>query len=194
MARPDGFGLEPVAVDRNARPCLKQEQMTTEENKDSGLKKAVTEFLGRCGLEDLVIDREVHLNFTGYKDQSGDYVGREGGRRGREFFLCGHKSSTRVRVRKLQGTERKYVRAEYRDYDSVLKKIRAKLNEVRVLHSKDNTIPGHHFVRDLGGKLGGASFTALSIPLKKYGLVDGGTAIFILVWDYSALRYFLAIS
>ena len=166
--------------------------MTTEENKDSGLKKAVTEFLGRCGLEDLVVDREVHLNFTGYKDQSGDYVDEKEVDVVASFSYAGTRVLLGFECENSKGPSGS-IRAEYRDYDSVLKKIRAKLNEVRVLHSKDNTIRGHHFV-DLdeirlcfvyGSQYPPQKIRTCEMEAQRYSFS---------VWDYSALRYFLAIS
>ena len=90
--------------------------MAKDRNKDSGLKSAVVEVLRRCGLDDVVIDREVHLNFTGAKEPSDSPADEKevdvvatfsyAGKRVALFFECENSTGP-------SGS----IRSEYRDYD-----------------------------------------------------------------------------
>jgi hypothetical protein len=43
-------------------------------NKDAKMKAAVKLILENCHLDDLIVDREVHINFSGKRDQTGNLV------------------------------------------------------------------------------------------------------------------------
>src|SRR5947209_3581789 len=117
--------------------------MKEETNKDAGLKKGVAEFLARCGLQKLVVDREVHLNFTGSKNAENkfedekeiDVVARFS-YRGEEvlvFFEC--EDSTGA-----GGSPR----AEFRDYANFIKKLSEGQHRVQIIHSRDGRLNNRH--------------------------------------------------
>lgn len=166
--------------------------MTSESNKDSGLKKAVAEVLERCGLDDFVVDREVHLNFTGATDTSGQLDDEKevdviaifsyAGKRVALFFECENSTGPGGSIR-----------SEYRDYDQVLRTVRSKRDEIKVLHSKNGVLSAAHFedVEDVrlcfvyGLRYPDRNLKTCVAEAKKYSFT---------VWGDVALRYFLALS
>jgi DGQHR domain-containing protein len=166
--------------------------MPAEQNKDAGLKKATVELLGRCGLENLVVDREVHLNLTGKPDDQ-DQLQSE-----REIDVVARFSFSGKQVLLLFECENSKgpsqpISGEYRCYDSDLKRLRQAPEQIKVLHSKDGTFQTKH-LQDVdqtrlcfiyGADYAKASLRNCLMQARKYSF---------LVWNYDALRYFLAIS
>jgi len=166
--------------------------MPEDKNKDASLKRQVTEFVQRCGLEDLIIDREVHINFTGAKAESGEFEDEKETDVVARFSYAGKIVLLLFECEDSIGPSGS-IRAEYRDYEGVITKILGGLNQIEVLHSRDDVLRGKDF-KDVdeirlcfvyGSRYPEKNLNTSIRFAKQHGFA---------VWGHSALRYFLAIS
>src|SRR5260370_35733645 len=118
--------------------------MPEEKNKDASLKRQVIEFLERCGLGDLIVDREVHINFTGAKTEADEYEDEKETDVVAKFSYAGKQILLLFECEDSTGPSGS-IKAEYRDYDAVIKKILSRSDQIEVLHSRDDVLRGNHF-------------------------------------------------
>jgi len=166
--------------------------MPNEKNKDASLKRQVVEFLERCGLEDFVVDREVHMNFTGAKTEDGKFEDEKETDVVARFSYAGKIVLLLFECEDSTGS-RGSIKAEYRDYDGVIRKIESRLDAIQILHSKESLLHGKHF-KDVD-QIRLCFIYGPSYPEKTLNTcIRTAKQHSFTVWSQANLRYFLAIS
>lgn len=117
--------------------------MVATPSKDARLKKQVKEIVEKCQVDNLIVDREVQVNFTGDRDPHGNYLTEKeidvvakfshGGKKVLLFFEC-EDSGGAAGMKK-----------HYRGYDADVSSISQNLGNIQVIKSSDNQLKGHHF-------------------------------------------------
>ena len=160
-------------------------------NQDAYLKKEIKQIIENCRLEKLIVDREVHLNWTGEQDTNGDYVDQ------REIDVVAKFSYHDQNVMLLFECEdsggASGVRKEYRVCEADVKDILQNLDHVQVLGSSDGHLKGSHFksvdiIRvcfSYGAKFPDSAYRTCLSAAKAHSF---------LVWNRLALTYYLRIS
>src|SRR4029077_2906763 len=110
---------------------------------DARLKKQLVHILSNCGFDGLTVDREIRLNYSGDKDEGGNYLTDKeidvaarftyGGKVVLLLFEC--EKSTRT----------KGFRREYREYARDIKEIEQNPENLRVKGSLDDRFRARHF-------------------------------------------------
>ena len=160
-------------------------------NKDAALKRAVTQILDNCSLDDAIIDREVQINTSGENDVNGNLLSDKeidviarftyGGRTILLLFECEDSNSVSGK------------RKEYKQYVADLREIKDKSDQLKIVNSLDRKIRPRDFqeAEDIrvafvyGSNLSDEDATRTQRDAEKHGFI---------VWSYFALHYYLKIS
>ncbi len=159
--------------------------------KDARLKNAVKKVLENCGLENLVVDREVQINFTGATGTGGKV------QVDKEFDVVAKFTFSGKKILFLfeceDSKEAKSVKKYYRDYNNDLVAIAKKWDTVTVIKSADGQLQGRH-LRDVDIVrvcfLYGSNFSEQSY---RTCLQEAAPHSFH-VWNYFAVTYYETIS
>ncbi len=159
--------------------------------KDAHLKKTIKEILESCAFENLVVDREVHLNLSGDKDDNDNLVAEK------EYDVVARFEYSGKTVLLLfeceDAKDAGGVKEQYRGYSFALSTIVAKPANVQVIKSKDNVIEGsdfrsidvHRLCVAYDHRLGEQSYKVCVTEAKRHSFIP---------WNYAAVRYYQRIS
>jgi DGQHR domain-containing protein len=159
--------------------------------KDARLKNAVKRILENCSLDNLIVDREVQINFTGDTGEGGklqidkeiDVIAR--------FSFSGKKILLMFECEDSKETTG--VKRHYREYDNDVRAIESNSDAIKVIGSADGMLQGRHF-RDVDLTrvcfVYGPSFSDRSY---RTCLKEAAPHSFH-VWNHVVLAYYEAIS
>jgi DNA sulfur modification protein DndB len=165
--------------------------VTDSKMKHARLKREVREVVENCRLQNSIIDREVQFNFSGEKDNEGNFLAEKEVDVVVKFTYSGKKILLLFECEDSAGA--KGVKRAYREYDTDIRIMQENLSGLHVLHSADQILQSRHF-RDVdliracfvyGPSFPESALETCQKDARRYGF---------LVWSHLALLYYRRIS